>query len=171
MMQSKQASASALWHAEKRQHAFTGLSSLNLADVRGRVFKVLGPMIEATGVQRSIGEACDIHTTLGHVIQAEIVGFREDKTLMMPVGSTRGIAPGDAISVQGRVPSIQVSDHLLGHVIDALGKPIDRHDFIPRGKSYPLFGEKLNPLQRPVIDTPLDLGIRLMDTCLPMGKG
>ncbi len=161
----------ALWNTEQRKHILNDLSAIKLADVRGRVFKVLGPMIEATGLRHSIGEACDIHTTSGHTIQAEIVGFREDKTLMMPVGSTRGIAPGDAISAHGEVPSIQVSEHLLGHVIDALGQPMDDHTFTPQGKYYPLFGTKLNPLQRPMIDTPLDLGIKLMDTCLPMGKG
>jgi len=160
-----------MWQADSRKQVLDNFQMMKLVESRGRVFKVLGPMIEATGLQRSIGEACDIHTTSGHMIQAEIVGFREDKTLMMPVGSTRGIAPGDAISACGKVPSIQVSNHLLGHVIDALGQPMDTHDFIVKGDVYPLYGEKLNPLQRPVIDTPLDLGVRLMDTCLPMGKG
>lgn len=160
-----------LWDSHERKQVLDSLQNMALVEMRGRVFKVLGPMIEATGLQRSIGEACDIHTTSGHTIQAEIVGFREDKTLMMPVGTTRGIAPGDAISSQGSVPSIQVSEHLLGHVIDALGQPMDSHDFCPKGEFYPLYGQKLNPLQRPVIDTPMDLGVRLLDTCLPMGKG
>lgn len=161
---------SPLWNKNMQAQVLSGLDSIKLVDMRGRVFKVLGPMIEATGLHRSIGEACDIHTTSGHVIQAEIVGFREDKTLMMPVGSTRGIAPGDAISSDGSVPSIQVSEHLLGHVIDALGEPLDK-PFVAQGESFPLFGEKLNPLKRQTIDTPMDLGIRIMDTCLPMGRG
>jgi len=163
--------ASPMWLESNRSKVVDSLNSMKLADTRGRVFKVLGPMIEATGLQHSIGEACDIHARLGHVIQAEIVGFREDKTLMMPVGSTRGIAPGDAISAHGYVPSIQVSDHLLGHVIDAMGNPMDSHAFVRKGDSYPLYGQKLNPLQRHVIDTPMDLGVKLMDTCLPMGRG
>ncbi len=160
-----------LWNDKHQTQVLTSLDSLKLVEVRGRVFKVLGPMIEATGLHRSIGEACDIHTTSGHIIQAEIVGFRENKTLMMPVGSTRGIAPGDPISAEGQVPSIQVSEHLLGHVIDAMGHPLDKHGFTARGEKFPLFGEKLNPLQRQVIDTPMDLGVRIMDTCLPMGRG
>lgn len=160
-----------LWRSEKQFQVLASLDHLGLAEVRGRVFKVLGPMIEATGLHRSIGEACDIYTTSGHTIQAEIVGFREDKTLMMPVGATRGIAPGDPIAAEGQVPSIQVSEHLLGHVIDAMGNPLDEHDFVARGPTFPLFGEKLNPLQRQVIDTPMDLGIRVMDTCLPVGRG
>ncbi len=160
-----------IWQKKSRKQVLNNLHAIKLVEPRGRVFKVLGPMIEATGLQRSIGEACDIHATSGHMIQAEIVGFREDKTLMMPVGSTRGIAPGDAISTCGKVPSIQVSNHLLGHVIDAMGQPMDRHDFIAKGETYPLFGKKMNPLKRPVIDKPLDLGVRVMDTCLPMGRG
>ncbi|MDX8380781.1 MAG: FliI/YscN family ATPase [Ghiorsea sp.] len=162
---------SALWLEDKRHQVLDSLNAMKLVDSRGRVFKVLGPMIEATGLQHSIGEACDIHATSGDIIQAEIVGFREDKTLMMPVGATRGIAPGDAISAHGYVPSVQVSEHLLGHVIDAMGNPMDTHDFVPKGESYPLYGKKLNPLQRHIIDTSMDLGVKLMDTCLPMGRG
>ncbi len=164
-------SESLLWDETHRKKALSGLESVKLVEVRGRVFKVLGPMIEATGLQRSIGEACSIHTTSGHIIEAEIVGFRDQKTLMMPVGTTRGIAPGDAITAQGGVPSIQVGDYLLGHVIDALGFALDDHDFIPQGDFYPLYGEKINPLHRHVIDTPINLGVRMMDTCLPMGQG
>lgn len=162
---------SLLWDKTHRKKALSGLDGVKLVEVRGRVFKVMGPMIEATGLQRSIGEACNIHTASGHVIEAEIVGFRDQKTLMMPVGTTRGIAPGDAIAAQGGVPSIQVGNYLLGHVIDALGHALDDQDFTPKGEFYPLYGEKINPLHRHVIDTPINLGVRMMDTCLPMGQG
>ena len=162
---------SALWAQESRENILAELRHLQSAVVRGRVFKVLGPMVEATGLNRSIGEACDIQTSSGHKIEAEIVGFRDDKTLMMPVGATRGIAPGDAVSPRGCSASIQVDESLLGCVIDALGTPLNRESLAATGPKYPLYGNKLNPLDRHVIDTPMQLGVRLMDACLPMGRG
>ncbi len=162
---------SALWDTEKRQRILADLKHIQPVTVRGRVFKVLGPMIEATGLSRSIGEACDIHTTSGHKIEAEIVGFRDHKTLMMPVGSTRGIAPGDVVSARGSTPTIQVDESMLGSVLDALGQPLDDKALTTSGAKYSLYGQKLNPLKRHVIDTPMQLGVRMMDACLPMGKG
>ncbi|MDX8387005.1 MAG: FliI/YscN family ATPase [Ghiorsea sp.] len=162
---------SALWDKDVRQNILDELQHQSSVKVRGRVYKVLGPMIEATGMTSSIGEACDIHTTSGHTLEAEVVGFRDEKTLMMPVGSTRGIAPGDAVAPRGSSPSIQVDDQLLGRVLDALGEPLDGGELNPSGPAYSLYGVKLNPLKRHVIDTPMELGVRIMDACLPMGQG
>jgi len=161
----------ALWQSEGRRHILDDLKHMSATTLRGRVFKVLGPMIEATGVRSSIGYACDIETSAGHTIEAEIVGFRDDKTLMMPVGSTRGIAPGDAVCPRGVEPSIQVDDNLLGRVLDALGQPMDGKAYTASGPAYCLHGEKLNPFERHIIDTPMELGVRMMDACLPMGYG
>jgi len=160
-----------LWDKDKRGALLDSLKQSAPVLMRGRVFKVLGPMIEATGLGISIGEACDIQTRSGHEIEAEVVGFRDDKTLMMPVGATRGIAPGDVVVPRGTTPTIQVDDSLLGRVLDAMGQPLDGKSFSASGPHYPLFGRKLNPLQRHVIHQPLELGVRLMDACLPMGQG
>ncbi|MDX8383895.1 MAG: FliI/YscN family ATPase [Ghiorsea sp.] len=161
----------ALWGSESRRQILDDLKHMSATSLRGRVFKVLGPMIEVTGVRSSIGHACDIETSAGHSIEAEIVGFRDDKTLMMPVGSTRGIARGDAVSSRGVAPSIQVDDSLLGRVLDAMGEPMDGQPYTASGEAYCLHGEKLNPFKRHVIDTPMQLGVRMMDACLPMGYG
>lgn len=160
-----------LWDADKRQALLGSIKQSSPVWLRGRVFKVLGPMIEATGLGSSIGEACDVETRSGHRIEAEVVGFRDDKTLMMPVGATRGIAPGDVVVPRGTMPSIQVDESLLGRVLDAMGEPLDGQDFEASGPHYSLYGRKLNPLQRHVIHKPLELGIRVMDAMLPMGQG
>jgi len=139
--------------------------------LRGRVHKVLGPMVEATGLTSSIGHACDIVCSAGHLIEAEVVGFRDDRTLLMPVGSTRGMAPGDVVVPQLYEPSIQVDDALKGRVLDALGVPMDGGAAHTSGKSYPLHGKRLNPYDRHIIDKPMNLGVRMMDACLPMGWG
>jgi len=128
-------------------------------------------MLEATGLQASIGHACQIYCSTGHQIEAEIVGFRGDYTLLMPVGSTRGIAPGDPIAPGTAMPSIRVGSHLLGRVLDGLGVPMDEQPLAAAGKPWVLHGTRLNPFSRHIIDENMRLGVRAMDACLPMGWG
>ncbi len=162
---------SPLWDEGRRDSLLNALKHRNPYPVRGRVHKVLGPMIEAAGLQTSIGYACDIECTSGGTIEAEVVGFRDERTLLMPVGSIRGMAPGDTVCPRAVPPSVQVSEHLLGRVINALGEPIDGKPMVPAGASLPLYGKPLNPYARHVIDTQMKLGVRVMDACLPMGWG
>ncbi len=162
---------SPLWEAGRRTALFEAVRHRNPYPVRGRIHKVLGPMIEASGLQTSIGYACDIECASGSVIEAEVVGFRDEQTLLMPVGSTRGMAPGDAVCPRAVPPSVQVGEHLLGRVMNALGEPIDGRPISPAGVSLPLHGKPLNPYTRHVIDTQMQLGVRVMDACLPMGWG
>ncbi len=160
-----------LWDAKRRGSLFEAVKHRNPYSIRGRIHKVLGPMIEASGLQTSIGYACDIECSSGTVIEAEVVGFRDEQTLLMPVGSTRGIAPGDTVCPRAVPPSVQVDEYLLGRVLNALAEPIDGKPISPTGTSLPLHGEPLNPYARHVIDTQMRLGIRVMDSCLPMGRG
>jgi len=128
-------------------------------------------MLEAIGLIGSIGHACNICCSMGHDIEAEIVGFRGEFTLLMPVGSTRGIAPGDPIAPLGSTPSIHISNHLLGRVLDAQGKPMDELLLPEQGNAFPLHGTRLNPFTRHMIDAPMQLGVRAIDACMPMGWG
>ncbi len=159
-----------LWDKGLRQRIFEQQHGLAYP-VRGKVYKVLGPMLEATGLKSSIGHACQIHCSSGHSIEAEVVGFRGDYTLLMPVGSTRGIAPGDPIVPLASMPSIPVGPHLLGRVLNGLGEPMDEQPLAASGVQHPLHGKRLNPFSRHIIDTQMRLGIRAMDACLPMGWG
>jgi len=164
-------SKSPLWDADRRGQLLDAVRHTNPYPLRGRIHKVLGPMIEATGLQTSIGYVCDIECTSGNLIEAEVVGFRDDRTMLMPVGSTRGMAPGDAVCPRSVPPSIQVDDHLLGRVLDALGEPIDGQSISRSGASFLLHGKPLNPYARHVIKDQMKLGVRVMDACLPMGWG
>ncbi|MDX8395666.1 MAG: FliI/YscN family ATPase [Mariprofundaceae bacterium] len=163
--------SSALWNEKKRRQITDGMKHGNPYPLRGRVHKVLGPMIEATGLKASIGYAADIECSAGHRIEAEVVGFRDDRTILMPVGSTRGMGPGDAVCPRSVPPSIQVDDTLLGRVLNALGEPMDGQPLQASGPVCPLHGKLLNPYDRHVIDTQMQLGVRMMDACLPMGWG
>ncbi|GAV20006.1 flagellum-specific ATP synthase [Mariprofundus micogutta] len=160
-----------LWDKTLRKSLLEQQQYHNPFPVRGKVFKVLGPMLEVTGLKSSIGHACEIHCSASSPIEAEVVGFRGDHTLLMPVGSTIGIAPGDPIRPLASVPTIRTGDHLLGRVLDALGKPMDNRPMPVSGKETNIRGTKLNPFDRHVIDTPMQLGVRAMDACLPMGRG
>jgi len=159
-----------LWNKALRQQTLSRAHRFSFP-VRGKVHKVLGPMLEATGLKSSIGHACRICCSTGHQIEAEIVGFRGDYTLLMPVGSTRGIAPGDPITPGSGMPSIRVGPHLLGRVLNGLGEAMDEQALPITGKPWALHGSRLNPFSRHIIDTPMRLGIRAMDACLPMGCG
>jgi len=160
-----------LWNSMLRRRILEHGHRPALFPVRGKVYKVLGPMLEATGLKASIGHACNICCSLGHSIEAEIVGFRGEHTLLMPVGSTRGIAPGDPIEPLSTTPSIRVGTHLLGRVLDAQGIPMDEQPLTSIGTLFPLHGTRLNPFTRHMIDTPMQLGVRTLDACMPMGWG
>ena len=160
-----------IWHSDSKRQVFDDIKKTNAYPVRGRIHKVSGPMLEATGLQSSIGHACKILCSEGNSIEAEIVGFRDERTLLMPVGSTRGMAPGDAVLPLGCVPSIQVDSYLQGRVLNALGQPMDGQPLHASGALYPLYGTGLNPYERHVVDENMQLGVRMMDACLPMGWG
>lgn len=160
-----------LWDSAMRRRVFDELYGQRPYPLRGRIHKVVGPMIEALGISSSIGHLCDVESSSGHRLEAEVVGFRDDRTLLMPVGSTRGLAPGDAVCPRAVAPSVRVDDSLLGRVLNALGEPMDGRPLIPSGQPWPIHGKTLNPFNRHVIDTALDLGVRAMDGCLPMGRG
>ncbi|RMH51059.1 MAG: FliI/YscN family ATPase [Zetaproteobacteria bacterium] len=128
-------------------------------------------MVEVTGITAGIGNACTIYCSSGTAIEAEVVGFRDERIMLMPVGATRGIAPGDAVLSRHAPPSLPVDDHLLGRVVNALGQAMDGRPLKPQGPTCPLYGQRLNPFSRHLIDTPMELGVKALDGCLPMGWG
>jgi len=134
-----------IWHTEARHNTLSRFTNRTPYPLRGRVHKVLGPMLEVTGISASIGDACEIFCSSGSNIEAEVVGFRDERIILMPVGTTRGIAPGDAVLSHHTAPTIPVDDHLLGRVINALGQAMDGRPLKPQGVNCPLHGQKLNP--------------------------
>jgi flagellum-specific ATP synthase len=100
-----------------------------------------------------------------------VVGFRDNKTLLMPLGDIYGIAPGCTIEVTEEQPSFSVSSEMIGRVLDGNGKPIDGKGPIPLGTNYPIMGTPLNPLCRERIKQPLDVGVRSINGLLTCAKG
>ncbi|NMB08853.1 MAG: flagellar protein export ATPase FliI [Tissierellia bacterium] len=138
----------------------------------GRITKVAGLTIESDGPIATIGELCYIYPYhKEEFILAEVVGFRDDKILLMPLGNMEGIASGSLVVASGKTLRVNVGEELIGRVIDGLGNPIDGKGPIKTQKTYKVSNAPPNPLERKVISEPLSLGIKAIDGLLTCGKG
>ena len=138
----------------------------------GRVSKIIGLMIESIGPAVEIGEVCDIYPIKNtQSLKGEVVGFNNDKVLIMPLGDMTGIGPGSRVVATGHALQVDVSEDLLGRILDGLGNPIDEMGKPSIDKKYPANNDPPNPLFRDKIVEPIPLGIRTLDTLLTCGRG
>lgn len=138
----------------------------------GKIVQIIGLIIEADGPKSSIGDLCYIYNKLdSEPVWAEVVGFKEKKILLMPLGSMEGLMPGAVVMNSGSSMQIEVGPQLLGRVLDGLGRPIDNLGEINSQHFYSTHAEIINPLNRQLIRTPLSLGIRAIDGFITAGKG
>lgn len=140
--------------------------------VNGKIRQIIGLTIESEGPDVRIGELCSIYPSQSETpIQAEVVGIRENKVLLMPLGEVRAIGPGCDVVASGKPMTVKVGSQLLGRVLDGLGQPIDGKP-LPAGlDEVPTHAAPPNPLSRPRIISPLGVGVRTIDGLLTMGKG
>jgi flagellum-specific ATP synthase len=148
------------------------LEELDAIQIRGRVTRVVGLIIEGEGPSLPVGGLCHIKAEgRDEMVAAEVVGFRDKRVLLMPLGTCQGIRPGSPIVGREEETQAGVGSHLLGRVLDGLGRPLDGRD-LPRAQlSYSLYGTPLNPLERAPIRQPLDVGIRAINGLITLGKG
>lgn len=138
----------------------------------GRVTQVIGLVLEGHANISAIGEICEIASMDAEThLLAEVVGFRENKVLLMPLGEWTGVGPGSSIVSKGVQASARVGKGLLGRVIDAVGNPIDGKGPVQTERARPLYFPPPNPLARQRITQPLDLGIRSINGLLTCGRG
>jgi len=148
------------------------LSKFDTLERAGRVTKIVGLAVEATGPPAKIGDVCEMYTLDNdRSLRAEIIGFREGQTLLMPFGSLEGIGLGSYVVYTGTQLRVPVGMSLIGKVLDALGNPFDgsEHDKIEAW--YPADNMPPNPLERERIKEALPLGIKAIDSMLTVGKG
>jgi len=143
----------------------------NPVRLHGKVTQVVGLVIEGYCPNASVGSLCRIRPQNGSPILAEVVGFRENKTLIMPLGELRGIGLGSLITVLRQNATLGVGPALLGRVIDGLGVPLDDGGAIDITDEFPIYATPVNPMKRKNIDRPLDLGIRVINGLLTCGEG
>lgn len=147
------------------------LQSVDPVRVNGKVTQVVGLTIESQGPEARLGEICHIYpTNSGEPIIAEVVGFRENKVLLMPLGELEAIGPGCDVVATGRALEVKVGSEILGMVLDGLGRPFQ--GTLPFGlSSYPTNNMPPNPILRPRIKEALSVGVRAIDGLLTIGKG
>ena len=150
---------------------FETLSGLDPARVIGRVRRVAGLIAECEGLSAPVGAVCAIQPAGGAALRAEVVGFREEATLLMPFGEVAGVRRGDEVVCLQQAPRVAVGDALLGRVIDAEGNPLDGGTPPVTDESRPLFGRAPSPLDRDRVTAPLATGIRAIDAFHTCGRG
>lgn len=136
----------------------------------GRVRQVIGLVIECEGLAVPVGASCEIRCPAGGVL-CEVVGFRGEVSLLMPLGETEGIRHGDSVVCVSTAQRVPVGRGLLGRVIDSLGNPVDGGTAILPEASLPLFARAPKPMERDLIREPLSTGVRSVDALLTCGKG
>ena len=138
----------------------------------GRVSQVVGLTIESIGPDVNIGQTCRIKSAKGNEeLLAEVVGFKNNNILLMPLGSMGGIGPGSTVEALNKPITIKVSEKLLGRILDGLGNPMDDLGEITDGNEFYTSNAPPNPLVRNRITDPLPLGVRAIDGLLTIGKG
>lgn len=137
----------------------------------GIVKKVIGLTIEVQGIKAFVGELCIIYNERNLPINCEVVGFRDEFVILMPLDELIGISPGCRVVPQHKPLSVKCSDKLLGHIIDGLGKPLDCESLEYDGDDYPLENEAPDPMKRKRIKEIMPTGVRAIDGFLTVGDG
>ena len=153
----------------------TATQALREADLtrrHGRVCNLIGLIIEATGLQAEVGEVCSIggDTSGEGGMPAEVVGFRDGRTLLMGLGEMQGIGPGTRVLATGAPFRVAVGPDLLGRVVDGLGHPLDGGPE-PAGVERSTVAPPPSALSRPRIEQRVGLGVRALDSLVPCGRG
>ncbi|MCC7145081.1 MAG: FliI/YscN family ATPase [Phycisphaeraceae bacterium] len=152
------------------------IAAIDLADplqMRGTVAEVLGLAVHVADLTAPIGAMTRILTQGGHgpVVEAEVVGFNNEQTVLMPLGPTQGIRRGDSVLSEQSVPLVRVGHSLRGRVLSASGQPIDGKGPLTQTSLRPLAAVPIDPLERPSINVPLAVGIRAVDAMTSLGRG
>ena len=148
------------------------LLQMNYVKKYGRVTQVVGLTIESSGPDVNVGSKCFIKANANSAsVIAEVVGFRNNRILLMPLGDMAGIGPGSIVESSDAPISVSISDEVLGRVLDGLGQPMDSFGSLKNAKSYPVTNKPPDPLKRDMIKDPLSLGVKAIDGLLTIGKG
>jgi len=140
--------------------------------VNGKVTQVIGLTVESEGPDVSIGDLCYIYPLKSSKpLKAEVVGFRSNKVILMPLGELDAIGPGCDVVGTGKPLTVQVGHELLGKVLDGLGQPLDGSFLPSRMSQYSTNNAPGNPLTRPRVLNPISVGVRCIDGLLTIGKG
>ncbi len=138
----------------------------------GSVTRIIGLVMEGDGPDLPVGSICRIlPRDGGKPVEAEVVGFRDGRILMMPLSAPQGISPNCRIESMHSSASVMVDESILGRVLDGMGRPLDGKGPLECRDSAPLYARPINPVERKRIKEPIDLGIRAMNGLFTCGRG
>ncbi|RLL45316.1 flagellar protein export ATPase FliI [Oceanobacillus piezotolerans] len=155
------------------QHYYTAIQQADTYKYYGKVLRVVGLMIESKGPQANIGEVCFIHSANKEKapILSEVVGFNNEKIILMPYAEVNEIGPGCLVESTGKPLTIKTGRGLIGNVVDPLGIPLDQ-SALPKGlTNYVTEQAPPNPMLRPPISEAIQVGVKAIDSMLTVGKG
>lgn len=149
-------------------HAETG----GILEYRGHVSRVVGLVIESIGPRTSVGSTCWVSPVDNtDDVLCEVIGFRDDRLLLMPIGDLHGIGPGSEVTPTDKPITVGTGDALLGRIVNGLGEPIDGKPAPDLPEQRVLNADPPDPLRRQRITEPMPIGIRSIDSFLTIGKG
>lgn len=147
------------------------LGNLDYVKRFGKVTKIVGLTIESIGPSAEMGELCLIHPSGGEDLVAEVVGFKDNNLLLMPLGEMTGIGINDKVEALGKTLEVKIDDSLLGRVVDGLGNVMDGLGELECNNAIKVQNEAPNALARARISERLHLGVKAIDGTLTIGKG
>src|SRR5690625_1910853 len=151
----------------------TAIDQMDTYKRYGKVLRVVGIMIESHGPAANIGEVCYIHVTKSNAkpVLAEVVGFDNEKIILMPYSEVQEIGPGCLVETTGKPLTVKIGHSLIGKVVDSLGNNLDQSP-LPTGLSEYLTEQAPpNPMTRDPIDKPIQIGVKAIDSLLTVGQG
>jgi flagellum-specific ATP synthase len=157
--------------SEKLNHLAEAVPSKVTAEYSGRLTRMVGLTLEAVGCNSIVGERCHIQSANGSLIEAEVVGFDDEKTFLMPLTAADGLKPGALVTPADTISEVAVGWGLLGRVLDGAGNVLDEKGPLDVDAYIPFNGSVINPLARAPIRSPLDVGIKAINALLTVGIG
>jgi len=136
----------------------------------GRVSELVGLTLAVNGLAAERGEMVEIYAATNTML-GEVVGFRDEQALVMPLSEAQGLRPGTEVRALGKQFSIPVGDFLLGRVLDGLGRPMDNGAVLPMHDLRSVSADPPSPMERLPINQRMGLGVKVMDTLIPCGRG
>ena len=149
------------------------LSALSTYSIKGKVTELTGLVVRAVVPGVRIGELCLIVPNHGKTIKSEVVGFKDQESLLMPLGGLEGIGLGNSVIPTGKTLTVRVGNELLGRILDGLGDPLDEEEKGPLNckDEYPVTAEPPKALKRRRVTKPISVGIKSIDSMLTVGEG
>lgn len=146
------------------------IKNLNPLTHYGKITKITGTLIESSGPACELGELCYIQNGTNKIF-CEAIGFNNNSVILMPFDDIYGIKLGDKIYGTGETIEINISEDLKGQIINGIGQPLDQNIFIKKGEKTSIYSKPMSALSRKIIDEPLEVGVKAIDSLIPIGKG